>query len=357
MILAFGFQVSLAFLSGTSVRKELVGQISMVVILTIGAISFTQISLERDVSSEDVFYTYVEGQKIIHGENPYVRVVGEDVRENDKYAIYFPGFYLLSGASQAIGLESFEYWIAFWKIVFLSSTLTISVVIFMLYKTKYHLLLSLFGPLFFLFNRWTLHVVKVSEIDFLPLLILILALIGIKKGKSSSYLLFGLSLSIKQMGIFLVPLTTIWAWKDGRDSNNLAPMVKKIGLVALIPMILILPFLVWDAEGFFRSVFISVTRNPSVLGNIYSLDAYIGFVGFIAKLPMILLFFLVYYASARYNLGVYFSSLLIFIIFAGFNSVYFPSNFIWVVPFIPLSLLEFLQGRQLATEEPAIGNI
>jgi Gpi18-like mannosyltransferase len=121
----------------------------------------------------------------------------------------------------------------------------------MLYKTEYHWLLSLFGPLFFLFNRWTLHVVKVSEIDFLPLLILILALIGIKNGKSSSNLLFGLSLSIKQMGIFLVPLTAIWAWKDGRDSNNLATMVKKIGLVALIPTILILPFLVWDAEGFF----------------------------------------------------------------------------------------------------------
>ena len=357
MILAFGFQVSLAFLSGTSVRKELVGQISIVVILTIGAISFTQISLERDVSSEDVFYTYVEGQKIIHGENPYARVVGEDVHENDKYAIYFPGFYLLSGASQAIGLENFEYWIAFWEIIFLSSALTISVVIFMLYKTKYHLLLSLFGPLFFLFNRWTLHVVKVSEIDFLPLLILILALIGIKKGKSSSYLLFGLSLCIKQMGIFLVPLTAIWAWKDGRQPNNFALVVKRIGLVALIPTILILPFLVWDAEGFFRSVFISVTRNPSVLGNIFSLDAYLGFVGFMAKLPMILLFFLVYFASARYNLGVYFSSFLIFIIFAGFNSVYFPSNFVWVIPFIPLSLLEFLQSRQITTEVSTIVNI
>ena len=120
---------------------------------------------------------------------------------------------------------------------------------------------------------------------------------------------------------------------------------------------LILPFLVWDAEGFFRSVFISVTRNPSVLGNIFSLDAYLGFVGFMAKLPMILLFFLVYFASARYNLGVYFSSFLIVIIFAGFNSVYFPSNFIWVIPFIPLSLLEFLQSRQITTEVSTIVNI
>ena len=143
----------MAFLSGTLVRKVLVGQISMVVVLTIGAISFTQISLGRDISSEDIYYTYVEGQKIIHGENPYTRVVGEDIRENEKYAIYFPGFYLLSGASQAIGLESFEYWITFCEIVFLSSALTISVVIFMLFKTDDPLLLSLFGPLFFLFNR------------------------------------------------------------------------------------------------------------------------------------------------------------------------------------------------------------
>ena len=120
---------------------------------------------------------------------------------------------------------------------------------------------------------------------------------------------------------------------------------------------LVLPFLVWDAEGLLRSIFISVTRNPSVLGNIYSLDAYLGFVGFVAKLPMILLFFLVYFASARYNFGVYFPSLLIFIIFAGFNSVYFPSNFIWVVPFILLSLLEFLQSRQVTTEVSTTGNI
>ncbi len=72
---------------------------------------------------------------------------------------------------------------------------------------------------------------------------------------------------------------------------------------------------------------------------------------------MILLFFLVYFASARYNLGVYFSSLLIFIIFAGFNSVYFPSNFIWAIPFIPLSLLEFLQSRPISTEVTKIVNI
>jgi hypothetical protein len=94
-----------------------------------------------------------------------------------------------------------------------------------------------------------------------------------------------------------------------------------------------------------------------VLGNIYSLDAYLGFVGLVAKLPMILLFFLVYFASARYNLGVYFSSFLIFIIFAGLNSVYFPSNFVWVIPFISLSILEFLQGREIDSEVSTIVNI
>ena len=45
---------------------------------------------------EDVYFTYVEGQRLAAGENPYARVLSGNMRENDKYATYLPAFFSVS---------------------------------------------------------------------------------------------------------------------------------------------------------------------------------------------------------------------------------------------------------------------
>jgi hypothetical protein len=125
-------------------------------------------------------------------------------------------------------------------------------------------------------------------------------------------------------------------------------MARSVLGLAIVPILVIVPFLIWNAEAFVTSVFISVTRNPVVIGNAYSLDVLIGLVGFPGKIPMLLLVLLVYWASFKHLIGKATAVLLIHLAFVGFNSVYFPSYFVWVIPFIPLSIYEHIQQYSTA---------
>ena len=57
----------------------------------------------------DIFYSYVEGRRLVEGENPYARILLGDMRTNDKYATYFPLFYLFSGGAQLAGAGRCQY--------------------------------------------------------------------------------------------------------------------------------------------------------------------------------------------------------------------------------------------------------
>lgn len=77
------------------------------------------------------------GKRILSGENPYARVLAGDMRENDKYATYFPLLYLLSAAAQWAGLRDYDSWIFFWRQVFFLFTLAVGFLIFhVLYQRR-----------------------------------------------------------------------------------------------------------------------------------------------------------------------------------------------------------------------------
>src|SRR4051812_13020149 len=49
---------------------------------------------------EDISYIWFEGYHIKHGENPYSRIAGKDLRFNEKFATYLPLFYLAAAATE-----------------------------------------------------------------------------------------------------------------------------------------------------------------------------------------------------------------------------------------------------------------
>jgi hypothetical protein len=67
----------------------------------------------------DINYVFIEGQRILAGENPYSRVHSGDMRTNRKYATYFPAYYELSAVTQLAGLRDFEPWVGAWRCLFL----------------------------------------------------------------------------------------------------------------------------------------------------------------------------------------------------------------------------------------------
>lgn len=297
-----------------------------------------------DVTSTDIYFTYLEGQRLLELENPYARVLSGNMQENNKYATYFPLFYLLGALTQAIGLSDYGPWISFWRIVFLACTLGSAGVIFWILYTRRAILAAAFAAIFFLLSRWTLHITQIGGLDSIALLPLLLALLLFDKHRNTALLLFGCSLAFKQIAIFLVPLFLIWTWQSDSHRPARSLLIGAIAIAA-VPLLLSVPFLVWNAEGFVKSIVFSVTRNADAHINAPAVGSLLGLTGVPARAPMILLLALVYLLAWRQTVGRYIASLLTMAVFIDFNAVLFLQYFGWLVPFVPLSVADYLDAR------------
>ncbi|MDF5732155.1 MAG: hypothetical protein PUP92_30165, partial [Rhizonema sp. PD38] len=195
---------------------------------------------------------------------------------------------------------------------------------------------------FWLFNRWNFYVTLVADIDFIPIFFLILSLVVFRKQERLSLVLFSISLAIKQIGVFLVPLYLIWIWQSARK-EAIKNVVIAAFIIISIPLLTSLPFIFWSAESLVKSVLFSATRYPESDFSALSIDAYITpllpqCVGIKAKIPMLVLMTLVYFISWQRRIAMQMASLLVMIVFVDFNSVLFNQYMCWVVPLIPLAI-------------------
>jgi len=306
------------------------------------------------ITGQDVYYTYLEGKRIITGENPYARILEGNMRENDKYATYFPLAYLLSSLTQLLGFEYFSSWLLVWRVAFLAANLGIAYLIFQTSKTRDQSLLGIFGALFWLFNRWTLHVTSISHLDFIPLFLLLLSLYLLPRRFYLACMVFGLSLAFKQIAIFALPLYLIWSWQTNHQ-NRFRHLFITISLISAGPFIVSIPFLIWNFEGFVRSILFSVTRIPLDHFGAPTVDTLLDFNVIWAKVPMLVLLGLAYLLGLAKRVPKYASSLLVMAVFFGFNSVLFRQYVIWFMPFIPLAVLEIFSIDEKTTNR-IIGN-
>mgnify|MGYP003577846105 CR=1 FL=1 len=107
-----------------------------------------------------------------------------------------------------------------------------------------------------------------------------------------------------------------------------------------MPGLVSLPFLVWNAEAFVRSILFSATRDANAHVRALSFDALLGLEGLAARLPMLLLVALVLVAAARGEIGRYLAVMLVFATFLDFNSVFYLQYMTWIVPFLVLAVLD-----------------
>ena len=299
-----------------------------------------------DGTWEDIYYSWVEGRRILQGVNPYGFILQGDMRENRGfYATYLPGFYLLSALSQRLGLRDFGSWLSFWRGVFLLFDAALGVFLFYVFGRRGRWALGLFALGFWLFNRWTLRVVAISHLDFPPLFLLVVSVWLFRRRPYLACVLFGVSLALKQVGAFAVPLFLVWAWQRSPEERWRRTLWSALAVVA-VPLAVSLPFLVWNAEGFVKSVLFSVTRNAGDHFRAPSIDAMlrdhgVAVEGLAARAPLLLLMFLIYLAAARRGLGRFTAVLLVTATFLNFNPVLFRQYMCWMVPFVPLCALDF----------------
>ena len=300
-----------------------------------------------DTKEQDIYYAWVEGGRILNGENPYARVLAGNMQENDKYATYFPLFYELSALTEWAGLRDYAPWIDLWRTIFLAFNLAIAAALFLLVYPRGKLLAAIFAAAFWLFNRWTLHVALIAHLDFVPIFLLIASLGLFRKHRLAALVLFSLSLGVKQIGIFLTPLYLVWTWRaTAVRSDRLKQTLLAALIIASVPLLTASPFLIWNAEGFAKSMLFSVTRIPVDHFGAVSIDALLGWRGLPGKLPMLALMLLVTALAWRGKIGPYTGALFVMTIFVNYNAVLFPQYLVWVVPFIPLVMCDVWDAVQ-----------
>jgi hypothetical protein len=323
----------------------------LLAILTGGALVALRLWEHPEPRQEDIYFLYLDGQRLLNGENPYARILAGDMAVNQKYSTYFPLFYQLSWLSQRLGLKDFPDWLSAWKVVFTLANLGIALLLFVIPARRGRYALAAFAALFWLFNRWTVHVTHTGDIDFLALLLMLLSLSLFPRRRLAACLLLGASMAIKQVGIFLAPLYLLWVWQYAKE-KRLGSVVWAVIAIAAVPVLASLPFLAWNAEGFVRSIIFSATRNPTALDAL-SLEARLGTAGMLARLPVVILLGSAYWVSGRYRPGIFASTLLVMAAFVAFNSVMYTSYLVWVMPFIPLAIAEMLDAHSpLSTQRP-----
>jgi uncharacterized membrane protein len=199
--------------------------------------------------------------------------------------------------------------------------------------------LGLLGALFWLFNRWTLFVTITLQFDAIPVFLFVTSLVLLRSNRIASYLLLGLSMAFRQMGVLFVPIYLMWAWQP-RDRAHLAKPAEAALAMGVIPFLASLPFIIVSPAGFFDSIWYSVARTPITHMGALSLDALLGGVGIAAKVPAMTLMLLVYYLAWRRWLPLYASVMLVLFAFLDFNSVLFNQYMAWFAPLIALTVME-----------------
>jgi len=296
----------------------------------------------------DIYYHYLRGKQLLEGENPYEKILSGNMRESKHYATHFPLFYFLSALTQKSGLGDYREWISFWRFIFFLFNLGIAYLIFHLFYKHKWVIFSAFSSLFWLFNRWTLDLVKIGKLDFIAIFFLLLSLIVFRKYRWGSLFLFSLSLAMKGLAIFLVPLYLIWFWQSLPKASRKSLFLAFLAIMS-IPLLTSLPFIFWNAEGFFRSILFNITRYSASHFGIFSMDLFLGINGVPARLPMLCLMGLIYLCVSQRKIGMYTSILLLMFTFIGFNPTLFRHYMCWVILFIPLSVYDNIpQGGDTA---------
>jgi hypothetical protein len=281
----------------------------------------------------DIYYSWVEGARILQGQNPYARVLQGDMRENDKYATYFPLFYLLSASSQAAGLTSFGEWIRFWRLVFIAFHLATGFLLFAVFIRRQQPLLGLLLASLWLLHNWGLRLSNIAHFDFIPIFFLVLSLLLFNVRRYASLFALSLSLALKQIAIFLVPLYLIWVWQQEMESRARQVFVSGF-IIASVPILSSIPFIAWEVEGFILSVLFSVTRYAQFR----SVGVFLfGSGGIVNRIPLFLGGALVYLLALRGQLGRYNAAMLVMLVFISFTPVLFPQYLPWAFALILLS--------------------
>lgn len=302
---------------------------------------------QRQLKSSDIFFIWHDAEQMAQGVNPYSRIHGSDMRQNNKFTTYLPGFFLFEVALIRIGISDFDQFFSIWRILNMAIYFGVAVLVYVMVKKRSEsMALALFAAYFWILGRWSLSTLRIWQIDFLAILFLLLACFFLSERKHLAYIFLGCSLAIKQISIFALPIFILWELKGiAFTKTNLRQFAISCGFISAVPVLVSLPFIYMDFLGFFLSIIFSLTRNPGGL-KLESIDQVLHLAGLPAKIPLFISLLFVYWLHWKNKLTLSQGILLSFLCFITFNSVLFKQYLPWGSAFVGLALADFISAQR-----------
>ena len=291
------------------------------------------------LTNKDIFYVWEEGKKIADGINPYARIIGKSLRDNNKYPTYLPLSYYFVTALDYLGVKSFINFIGVWRPLNVACHLGIGILTFSIYNQQRKPISGIIACSILLLGRWSAYIINVQHLEFAAILPILLAAQQLNRRPNFSALVFGLSLSIKHIGIILLPsfLLGLKAGSSSENSRLNKKLILKYAAIALIiPLVISLPFLWNQPSGFLLNILFSTTRDFGDHGNATGTRMILtGVDG--TRMIMIILIITNWFAQAKEKINFWFSSTITLLIFVQFNAVIFAQYYIWLTAFLLIS--------------------
>ena len=304
-------------------------------------------------TNSDIFATWQESHRICSGQNPYARTVKENSARGRtrKPPAYLPGFYVIGCGIEKLGFDTYRSWLSAWSTVLITLHISIALLFYAIW-TRHGLPFvgSVIAALWLVgfHSRHTLFNYQTNTLAILPLL---LSLLAFETRRTTSFLLLGASLAIKQIAVFLVPLYLCWTWNERRSAQA---VLKSLMLIGAIPALFSAPFVVADPFAFFLSLGTQLTRAGALDRNVPSLAALFGS-GLAAKAILVGMVCAVCALAIRYkNLPRSAAAALVMLSFVSLNTVVFPQYLLWIVALMPIAALETVLFAQVK-KSPASG--
>ena len=291
---------------------------------------------DEDPTRHDIARYHHRGTQIVAGVNPY-SCITDDSTSCIGYPSHLPGMYWFSAGLVTLGASELEDWMAMWRPVMLLAWLAVGGIIAALFFKQGRPAVAVAALGLWLFNRWSLYVLRVAHTDFVGVLFLLLTVLTTTRWPLLAAVLLGASLTVKQLAVLVVPLFLLYVWRQhGYSPVRLAVVA---GLVLLVPLIAAGPFLL-DNPGATVQGWLNAATRPAQTQyqSAPSLDLLLDVTDLGKSAVLLALVALVYLAAWRKSLTLAQGCLLLLAIQISFTHVLLHQYLVWLLPFIPLAL-------------------
>ena len=172
------------------------------------------------LSNKDIYSVWEEGKTIADGINPYARIIGKSLRNNNKYPTYLPLSYYFVAILDRTGFQTFIDFIRIWRPFNVICHLGIGVLTLSIYCQQRKPVSGLIACSILLLGRWSAYIINVQHLEFAAILPILLAGQQLNRRPKFSALMFGVSLCIKHIGIILLPSFLLGLRSRSLSSDN-----------------------------------------------------------------------------------------------------------------------------------------